>query len=80
MTTRELLYVKTAAEEKSISRAAKKLFVAQPSLSQALQRIEDSIGARLFVRGHLRHHESSRRDFTTAISAGIYRKVPGNHL
>ena len=51
MTTRELLYVKTAAEEKSISRAAKKLFVAQPSLSQALQRIEDSIGARLFVRG-----------------------------
>ena len=50
MTTKELLYVKTIAEEKSISQAAKKLFLAQPSLSQSLQRIEDGLGARLFNR------------------------------
>lgn len=51
MTSRELLYVKTAAETGNISRAAKKLFVAQPSLSQSLQKIEDNLGTRLFIRG-----------------------------
>ncbi len=50
MTTRELLYVKTTADTGNISKAAKKLFVTQPSLSQSLQRIEDSIGAKIFVR------------------------------
>ena len=50
MTTRELLYVKTTADTGNISKAAKKLFVTQPSLSQSLQRIEDSIGTKIFVR------------------------------
>lgn len=50
MNDRELLYVKTIAETKSISEAAKKLFIAQPSLSQALQKIEDSLGTPLFIR------------------------------
>ena len=50
MTSKELMYVKTIAEEKNISKAAQKLFVAQPSLSQSLQRIEDALGTRLFNR------------------------------
>ena len=50
MTSKELLYVKTVADEKNISRAAKKLFIAQPSLSQSIQRIEDSVGVPLFNR------------------------------
>ncbi len=50
MTSRELLYVKTAADEKSISQAARKLFIAQPSLSQSLQRIEESLATKLFNR------------------------------
>jgi DNA-binding transcriptional LysR family regulator len=50
MNDRELLYVKTIAETKSISEASKKLFIAQPSLSQALQKIENSIGTPLFIR------------------------------
>ncbi len=50
MTTKELLYVKTVAEEKSISRAARKLFMAQPSLSQSIQRIEEGLGTQLFTR------------------------------
>ncbi len=50
MTSKELMYVKTIAEEKNISKAAQKLFVAQPSLSQSLQRIEESLGTRLFNR------------------------------
>lgn len=50
MTRRELLYVKTIADEKSISQAAKKLFIAQPSLSQSLQRIEETLSTKLFNR------------------------------
>ncbi len=50
MTSRELLYVKTIAEEKSISRAARKLYIAQPSLSQSLQKIEENLGTTLFRR------------------------------
>lgn len=50
MTQRELIYIKTVADEKSISQAAKKLFIAQPSLSQYIKRIEDSLGTPLFNR------------------------------
>lgn len=50
MTSKELLYVKTVADEKNISKAAKKLFMAQPSLSQSIQRIEEAVGTPLFNR------------------------------
>lgn len=50
MTSKELIYVKTVADEKSISRAARKLFMAQPSLSQSIQRIEEALGTALFNR------------------------------
>lgn len=50
MTNKELLYVKTITEEKSISKASKKLFISQPSLSQAVQRIEENLGTALFTR------------------------------
>ncbi len=50
MTTRELLYIKTIAEEKSISKAAAKLFLSQPSLSQCISRIETELELKLFNR------------------------------
>lgn len=50
MNDRELLYIKTIADTKSISKAAEELFIAQPSLSQALQRIERELGTHLFIR------------------------------
>ena len=50
MTSKELLYVKTIAELGNMSKAAKKLFIAQPSLSQAVTRLEDSLGAPMFNR------------------------------
>ncbi len=50
MTQKDLLYIKTIADEGSISQAAKKLFVSQPSLSQSVRRIEDSLGVPLFKR------------------------------
>ena len=40
MTTRELLYIKTIADERSMTRAAQKLFVTQPSLSHCVMNIE----------------------------------------
>ncbi|HJC56175.1 MAG TPA: LysR family transcriptional regulator [Candidatus Eisenbergiella intestinipullorum] len=50
MTDKELLYVKTIIEESSITKAAAKLYIAQPSLSQAVQKIEASLGVHLFER------------------------------
>ena len=40
MTSRELLYIKTIADEKSITRAAQKLYLTQPSLSHCVTTIE----------------------------------------
>ena len=50
MNDRELLYVKTIADKKNISKAAERLYIAQPSLSQALQKIEKNVGTPLFLR------------------------------
>ncbi|MDO4483499.1 MAG: LysR family transcriptional regulator [Clostridia bacterium] len=50
MTSRELLYIKTIADEKNITQAAKKLFVTQPSLSHCISGIEAQLGEKLFRR------------------------------
>ncbi|MGN0996520.1 MAG: LysR family transcriptional regulator [Candidatus Ventricola sp.] len=50
MTSRELLYVKTIADEGSITRAAQKLYLTQPSLSHCVSTIEKQLGTRLFRR------------------------------
>lgn len=50
MEFRDMEYFITIAEEESISRAAKKLFIAQPSLSQFLKNFEASFHCILFDR------------------------------
>lgn len=50
MTERELFYMKTIAKEKSISKAATKLYISQPSLSQYVARVESALGEKLFIR------------------------------
>ena len=50
MEFRELNYLITIAEERSISKAAEKLFMAQSSLSQSLQSMEAELGGKLFIR------------------------------
>lgn len=50
MKEKELLYIKTIAEEKNITRAAQKLHVSQPSLTQCVQRIEKELNCLLFYR------------------------------
>ncbi len=47
-----LFYFKTIAEEGSVSRAAEKLLIGQPTLSAQLKQFEDALGIKLFERQH----------------------------
>jgi DNA-binding transcriptional LysR family regulator len=48
--TRLLRYFATVAEEGTITRAAERLFVAQPSLTKQIKQLESKLGVQLFVR------------------------------
>ena len=50
MNLKQARYIKTIAQCGSITAAAKKLYVSQPSLSQMLRQIEEEIGLPLFDR------------------------------
>jgi len=50
VTQKELVYIIAVAEMGNISKAADKLFVAQPSLSRCIQKIESDLGVELFKR------------------------------
>ena len=50
MQLKELTYIVTLADEKSITRAADKLYMAQSSLSEFLKQYESELGIELFVR------------------------------
>lgn len=50
LTFRSLEYVITLAEEGNFTRAAQRLYITQPSLSQAIKRIEQDCGTPLFQR------------------------------
>jgi len=47
-----LFYFKTIAEEGSVSKAAEKLRLGQPTLSAQLKQFEDALGVQLFERQH----------------------------
>ncbi|CZQ89981.1 transcription regulator hth lysr [Trichococcus palustris] len=50
MTLKQLRYMMAVAQYKSINEAAKKLFISQPSLSNAIKELEAEIGLELFTR------------------------------
>jgi DNA-binding transcriptional LysR family regulator len=82
MTLHQLRIFLTVAQSSTMTRASKQLGLAQPSLSKQLAGLEDSIGTRLFDRGHnrmiltdagrmlLRHAQSVLREIDEA-EAGL---------
>lgn len=50
MTSQQIEYVLTLAEEKSFSKAAQKLYVTQPSLSQFIKNLEKELHTQIFDR------------------------------
>lgn len=50
MDTKIIEYVIAIAEEKSLSKAAERLYITQPALSQRLKKLEQELGTPLFVR------------------------------
>ena len=51
MNWNQLQYVITIAEEKSITKAAQKLYISQPSLSLSIQALEKKKPESLFLSG-----------------------------
>src|ERR1700689_4870294 len=52
MLIRHLFYFVTLARERHFARAAAACNVAQPTLSAAIRKLEDDLGARLVIRSH----------------------------
>ena len=50
MNLKQALYIRTVAQEGSVTQAAKKLYVSQPSLSQMIRQVESEYGVTLFDR------------------------------
>ena len=78
LTEREMEYLLRIRREKGIARAAKSLYIAQPSLSQILMKLEEECGFALFTRekdGVRETNEGSRFLDQVEELAGIYRKM-----
>ena len=54
MTLHQLRIFMAVAQSSTLTRASKQLGLAQPSLSQQLAKLEESVGTRLFDRSHNR--------------------------
>lgn len=52
MTLLQLKYVVAIVEKNSISKAAKEMFITQPSLSAAIKDLEDEVGITIFIRNN----------------------------
>jgi LysR family transcriptional regulator, hydrogen peroxide-inducible genes activator len=52
MELRQIKYFLAVCEERSFTRAARRCRVAQPSLTESIQKLESELGNELFHRGH----------------------------
>lgn len=64
MNWNQLQYIVTTAQEKSITKAARKLFISQPSLTLSIQNLEKELGVELFER--------SRGSLTLTFAGRLY--------
>ena len=68
MELRVLRYCITIAEEGSISKAAEKLMITQPTLSRQLKDLEQELGEPLFIREHIKSLNKENQ----GISSGFF--------
>lgn len=67
-------YFLTIAQEGSISKAAERLFISQPSLSKYLKRLEENVGMELFNRGSYPLHMTEAGEMYLAYIKEIMQK------
>jgi DNA-binding transcriptional LysR family regulator len=75
MTLHQLRIFLAVAQSTSLTRASKQLGLAQPSLSQQLARLEESVGTRLFDRGRNRMELTDPGRVLLRHALGIIREV-----
>jgi len=75
MTLHQLRIFLAVAQSASLTRASKQLGLAQPSLSQQLARLEESVGTRLFERGRNRMELTDPGRVLLRHALGIIREV-----
>lgn len=82
MNWNQLHYIVTTAQEKSITKAAKKLFISQPSLTLSIQNLEKELGVELFERsrGSLALTYAGKLYYDWAISTLNARERLGDRL
>ncbi len=68
MELRVLRYFIAIAEEGSISKAAEKLMITQPTLSRQLKDLEQELGEPLFIREHIKSLNKENQ----GISSGFF--------
>lgn len=76
MDIRQLRYFKTVAEEGQFTKAAERLNMAQPPLSQQIQLLEEELGVKLFHRG--RHIELTQEGQVLLIRSGKILEMVGS--
>ncbi len=68
-----LFYFKTIAEEGTVSKAAEKLRLGQPTLSAQLKQFEESLGVQLFERDHKKLNLTEQGRVALDYSKNIFR-------
>lgn len=73
MTYKDILYVISTYEARSISSAAKSLYISQSALSQSIRKLEDELGMPLFIRTGSRLEPTKGCDFFVARGRDVLR-------